>query len=142
MLSEEIGPSVELASIVDVYAVAPYFGRIVHSPEKLDGAFRKNKTQVHGAPAGVFTPISGERTNRYGGPYAGIVRDLRGLKEFPNIRYAAYEGGPHFLGFDPAIRDRVIALDLPRHTRSQLLQPEPRDSTSKKEPPVVGGEED
>ncbi|NLE46940.1 MAG: bifunctional metallophosphatase/5'-nucleotidase [Sandaracinaceae bacterium] len=39
-------------------------------------------------------------------------------------------------------RDRVIALDLPRHTRSQLLQPEPRDSTSKKEPPVVGGEED
>lgn len=111
MLSEEIGPSVELASIVDVYAVAPYFGRIVHSPEKLDGAFQKNKSQVHGAPAGVFTPISGEKTNRYGGPYAGIVRDLRGLKEFPNIRYAAYEGGPHFLGFDPAIRDRVIALN-------------------------------
>lgn len=111
MLSEEISPNVPLAALVDIYATAPYFGRIVDSPAKLSRAFRKNKTSVHGAPVGVYSPISGEAEHRYGGPYAAIIRDLRGLRSFPNVRFAAYEGGPHFLGFDESIRDRVIELN-------------------------------
>ena len=111
MLNEEIGPGVPLSAIVDVYATAPYFGRIVDSSDRLKRAFTKNKTSVHGAPVGVYSPIAGEAEHRYGGPYAAILRDLRGLKGFPKISFAAYEGGPHFLGFDSAIRERVIALN-------------------------------
>lgn len=111
MLETVLPDGSRLADHVDVYAVAPYFGTKVDTKKELAGVFERTRSTIHGAPPGTFQPIAGKASAPWGGPYSRLQSDVRALRAYPRIRIAAYEGGPHFVGYTDELAREVARVN-------------------------------
>ena len=119
MLETDLPGGSRLYEHVDVYAVAPYFGSKVDSKKELRDVFDTTHVHVHQAPPGTYVPIAGRSSNRFGGPLSRLASDVRSVGAYRGLELAAYEGGPHFVGFSEELAQEVARVN--RDPRKKAL---------------------
>lgn len=124
LLREDVGGE-RLAQLVDVFAVAPYFGGGIDEMPSAERFFERVSKETFGAPAGTFRILAESPDGKEAGTYFYMASDARRLREnedFRHLRLVAYEGGQHLFSFASGQGPKIRALNSDPRMKELYLQ--------------------